>query len=550
MSSKYLNTLVFLPIGSVASPESKPSGCAELNVAPDFLRFPQTCSTTSLAVQWQRKKNNALQLTLYDPVGNELSTLCIQACEFRWKCLVPADQIPVDCVQPPPPPLICTSTSFVKVLQINALNIQLLTNYVVFEKAAYDYLGISISTHNLLTDAEKRTSLLQNYVYQYNLIFQLFCLLVNFLKNTDLPCFDALQCVWKQVSGLKTDLTLPIVNDFILFENSVFEDFLKMRLVGIMALCNAGKNLIPSPTNCPLPSSPISMAPQLMNTLVLIPIGPTGGTKYPELEEKGCAELDIGLDQIHFPLSGQQVANNPLYPRVSQKPLLISWKKINGFLELTLYDNSGCVIGKLSIPEGEYGWRCVDDCKNLTPVECSSSPSSDGLQLGYDKILQINILNPQLLANYVQFESFAYYTLFSTINIHNYLGDAERQTNLIQRVLDHNDLVTKLFQTLIQFKLKSPGCFTLIDDLWSVFGLSIYGPLTEELINSAIAFHQTVYQDFLKMRTVGLLDLCNVGIASTIPIRIQNSNFNVERKYGCDKPGLTQLFSQNNKNRK
>jgi hypothetical protein len=292
------------------------------------------------------------------------------------------------------------------------------------------------------------------------------------------------------------------------------------------------------------------MAPQLMNTLVLIPIGPTGGTKYPELEEKGCAELDIGLDQIHFPLSGQQVANNPLYPRVSQKPLLISWKKINGFLELTLYDNSGCVIGKLSIPEGEYGWRCVDDCKNLTPVECSSSPSSDGLQLGYDKILQINILNPQLLANYVQFESFAYYTLFSTINIHNYLGDAERQTNLIQRVLDHNDLVTKLFQTLIQFKLKSPGCFTLIDDLWSVFGLSIYGPLTEELINSAIAFHQTVYQDFLKMRTVGLLDLCNVGIASTIPIRIQNSNFNVERKYGCDKPGLTQLFSQNNKNRK
>jgi hypothetical protein len=71
--------------------------------------------------------------------------------------------------------------------------------------------------------------------------------------------------------------------------------------------------------------------------------------------------------------------------------------------------------------------------------------------------------------------------------------------------------------------------------------------LTKELIQSASDFNQVLYQDFLKMRTIGLLDLCNCGLASTIPVRIQNSNFCVEKAYGCSKPGLTQLFSQNKK---
>jgi hypothetical protein len=547
--SKYLNTLIILPIGTDPSPESKLYGCAELNVGLDLIRFPQTCSQTSLSIQWSRKKNNSLQLKLYDLDGKEMASMCIQACEFRWKCIVPADQLPVDlnnCNQKLP--VVCTSTTYIKVLQLNALNVQLVTDYCVFEKAAYDYLGVSISTHNLLTDAETRTSIIQNYVYNYNLIFNIFCAIVNFFKSTELLCIEIWDCIWKQVSGLNTLMDKPLLDQLILFNNTMFEDFLKMRLVGIMALCNAGKNLLPIPTSCPVQPLNVSMAPQLLNTLIVIPIGPTGSNRFPENEPSGCAQLDIGLDQVHFPLTGQQVTANPLYPRVSQKPLLVSWKKINHSLELTLYDPSGCIIGKLTVPEGEYFWRCIDDCQNLEPVACGSAPTIDGL-LGYDKVLQINVLNEQLLADYVQFEAFAYYTLFSTINIHNYLGEAERQTDLIQKIITNNQLITNLFATLIQLSIQSElDCFPQFTTYWNNNGLNlIYGPLTKELIQSASNFNQVLYQDFLKMRTIGLLDLCNCGLASTIPVRIQNSNFCVEKAYGCSKPGLTQLFSQNKK---
>jgi hypothetical protein len=241
-------------------------------------------------------------------------------------------------------------------------------------------------------------------------------------------------------------------------------------------------------------------ANKFVNTLVTRAVFYNSGETDYLVAQPGCAQMDFCLDPLQFPDSTTIKSLN-----VSVRENIKSHA-----LKLKLFDENGCSIGSLCVPPCQWQWVELNPILSFTGCgpqeEDYTSPDPVGFPTFKVQVLQLNVLNLQLWADYVQLEGNGFYNQQSNVNIHNLLCDAEKNTNLIQDIVDN------------------------IDDVLAATYSSDAKRLTVNII-----------QDFLKMRAVALTELCNCGKSCvSTPIKV-GSNFCVDRSLGCNRPGLTQL---------
>lgn len=205
--------------------------------------------------------------------------------------------------------------------------------------------------------------------------------------------------------------------------------------------------------------------------------------KVPKDAQKGCAVLDFNADKLKKP---EDLA-----------PLTVTIKKntnTNG-LKVKLLDENGCPISVLCVPNCQY--RFVEDEEH------------DDVQ-----VLQLNALNAQLFADYVEFEGAGYFERRSTQNVHNLFCDAESESDIIQKIVDNNNAVNELLEKL------ADKCGD------------------REYIDHVRCVSNSVHLDLLKLRLVALVELCRCGTSCRAVFPPKVNTFCLDRAIGCNRPRL------------
>jgi hypothetical protein len=224
----------------------------------------------------------------------------------------------------------------------------------------------------------------------------------------------------------------------------------------------------------------------------------------------------IKLTQVGQCLAGQlDFSHDTLVCPSGLSPLTvqISVKVPSQKLKLKLLDCNGCVVASLCIPCDQYQWIEPDGTLKPTPEA--------------GDILQINVLNPQLMAKYLELEGKAFYLRESTVNVHNLFCNAECKReegcDIIQQVVDNNTLLNKLLTTIATTSTGTTLADILVDA----------GNLTQAEVAAAQLVSNSVHLDLLKMRIVAQVELCECGKSCVDTCFVRQPSF-CEGLLGCD----------------
>lgn len=202
----------------------------------------------------------------------------------------------------------------------------------------------------------------------------------------------------------------------------------------------------------------------------------------------GCAELVFANDALQVPgLNNSGLPEPADYP--APLPVVLKENVKNHALKIKLQDENGCTIASVCVPPCQWQWRLVES-NNADP--CDNTNEND-------KVLQLNVLNAQLWADYVLLEGAGFYNQESRINVHNLFCGAEKHSQIIQAIVANNAAINENVDVTEEVKCIS----------------------------------DSVHLDLLKIRAVAQVELCKCGKSCVArPVKV-GSNFCVERALGC-----------------
>ena len=200
----------------------------------------------------------------------------------------------------------------------------------------------------------------------------------------------------------------------------------------------------------------------------------------------GCAELVFSLDKLQVPGLGNDQSIDPAnYP--APLPVVLKENVKSHALKIKLLDDNGCTLASVCVPPCQWQWSVqnpADDCY----------PDS----LAGDKILQLNVLNAQLWADYVQLEGAGFNYQESRDKVHNLFCGSEKNSQILQVIVENNQAVQ-----------------------------------ASDITDDQKCIAASVSNDLLKIRAVAQLELCRCGKSCVAaPVKV-GSNFCVDRALGC-----------------